>query len=90
MAVNQNLIRKQYLMSNDNITKVDRLAKKAGTSSAQIVRLAVEAYNPGKEDSAAEQNELLDLVSERLKEAISDSRSTRTKLEKTLKKLGIE
>lgn len=90
MAANQNLIRKQYLMSGENVSKVDRLAKKAGTSSAQIVRLAVEAYNPEKAEIESEQNELLDLVSERLKDAISDTHSTRTRLEKTLKKLGIE
>jgi len=86
----QNLVRKQYLMSNENITKVDRLAKKSGASSAQIVRLAVEAYDPDKDRNNTEENELIDLVSSRLKEAISDTQNTRRKLEKTLNKLEIK
>ena len=84
----QNLIRKQYLMSDENITKVNRLAKKQGTSSAQIVRLAVEAYNPDRDLESIEENELMELVSARLKEAIADTRTTRKKLGQTLNKLG--
>lgn len=84
----QNLIRKQYLMSDENITKVNRLAKKQGTSSAQIVRLAVEAYNPDRDLESIEENELMELVSARLKEAIADTRTTRKKLDQTLDKLG--
>lgn len=77
-------------MSNDNITKVDRLAKKSGASSAQIVRLAVDAYNPDRANSEKEETELMELVSSRLKEAINDTQKTRQKLSKTLKKLGIK
>jgi hypothetical protein len=86
----QNLVRKQYLMSNENISKVDRLAKQAGASSAQIVRLAVEAYNPDRDYSDDDQTELMELVSGRLKEAISDTRKTRRKLEQTLRNLEID
>ena len=85
-----NLIRKQYLMSDENISKVNRLAKKKGTSSAQIVRLAVEAYNPDSELSSIEENELMELVASRLREAIDSTRETRKKLDQTLNKLGIE
>lgn len=85
----QNLVRKQYLMSDKNISKVNRLAKQNGTSSAQIVRLAVEAYDPDNELSLIEENELMELVSSRLKEAINDTRNTRKKLDKTLNRLGI-
>ena len=85
----QNLVRKQYLMSDKNISKVNRLAKQKGTSSAQIVRLAVEAYNPDNELSLIEENELMELVSSRLKEAITDTRNTHKRLEKTLSNLGI-
>lgn len=75
-------------MSDENITKVNRLAKKQGTSSAQIVRLAVEAYNPDRDLESIEENELMELVSARLKEAIADTRTTRKKLDQTLDKLG--
>ncbi len=83
----QNLVRKQYLMSNENISKVNRLAKKAGASSAQIVRLAVEAYNPDQEIHNSEESELIELVSKRLKEAIVDTQKTRKKLATTLNRL---
>lgn len=86
----QNLIRKQYLMSDKNVSKVNRLAKQSGTSSAQIVRLAVEAYNPDEQLSLIEENELMELVSGRLKEAIIDTRNTRQRLDKTLNKIGKE
>ena len=82
----QNLIRKQYLMSGQNIAKVERLAKKTGTSSAQIVRLAVEAYEPDK-SAQKEESDLIELVSSRLKEAIADTKKTRTRLDKALSKL---
>ena len=85
-----NLIRKQYLMSDENISKVDRLAKKKGTSSAQIVRLAVEAYDPERNTAEIDDSELMELVASRLKEAISDTRKTRRKLDNTLKKLGAD
>ena len=84
----QNLVRKQYLMSTENISKVDQLAQQSGTSSAQIVRLAIDAYDPDNQMSLSEENELMELVSARLKEAISDTRSTRRKLNATLTKIG--
>ena len=84
----QNLVRKQYLMSTENISKVDLLAQKSGSSSAQIVRLAIDAYDPDNQMSFNEEKELMELVSTRLKEAISDTRSTRKKLDVTLSKMG--
>jgi len=86
---NQNLVRKQYLMSSENISKVDQLAKQSGSSSAKIVRLAVDAYDPDNHMSLNEEKDLMELVSSRLKEAIADTRTTRRKLDKTLTKIGI-
>jgi len=88
--VSQTLVRKQYLMSNEHISKVDRLAKKTGASSAQIVRLAVEAYDPDRIANEPDDAELMELVSSRLQEAIEDTQKTRLKLEKTLKQLGVD
>lgn len=84
----QNLVRKQYLMSSDNISKLEQLAQQEGTSSAQIVRLAIDAYDPDNQISLQEEKELMALVSSRLQEAIADTRSTRERLEQTLDKLG--
>jgi predicted DNA-binding protein len=88
MAVDtQPLIRKQYLVSQRNVSKLERLAKRKGTSATAIVREAIEAYDPEGLDMLGEQ-ELMTLVATRLKDAIKDTQATRQKLHKTLKRLG--
>lgn len=87
-AQTTNLIRKQFLISNSQIEKLDRIAKDKGFSSAEVVRKAIEAYDPDVEDM--ETPELLELVSERVKEAIDDTVKTRKRLNATLKNLGVE
>ncbi|MEN8256906.1 MAG: ribbon-helix-helix protein, CopG family [Thermodesulfobacteriota bacterium] len=82
-----NLIRKQYLISSNQIEKLDRLAKERGASAAEIVRQAIDAYEPDLEGMGAP--ELLELVSVRVKEAIEDTQNTRKRLGKTLQKLGM-
>ncbi len=82
----QPLIRKQYLVSQRNVSKLERLAKRKGTSVTAIVREAIEAYDPEGFDVLGEQ-ELMNLVASRLKDAIKDTQSTRQKLNKTLKHL---
>ena len=81
------LIRKQYLVFQRNVSKLERLAKHKGTSATAIVREAIDAYDPEGFDALSEK-ELMTLVSTRLKEAIQDTRATRKKLHKTLKELG--
>jgi predicted DNA-binding protein len=85
MATAENLVRKQIMLSADNIEKLDKLSKKQGTSAAEIVRLSIDSYDPEKAD--IDDNELLELVSERLKEAIKETASTRRRLNKALKKI---
>ncbi len=82
------LVRKQYLVSRKNVSKLERIAKRKGTSATAIVREAIEAYDPEGLDAVGE-SELMALVSTKLKEAIQDTQSTRKKLDKTLKTLGI-
>lgn len=89
-----NLIRKQFLISKSQIEKLDKLvkfsrAKGEKTSTAKMVRQAIDAYNPNIAVDI-EAPELMKLVSSRLKEAVSDTRRTRKRLNKTLKKLGVE
>ncbi len=86
----QNLVRKQYLMSAQNISKLDQLARQQGTSSAQIVRLAIDAYDPDNQVTLEEEKELMNLVSSRLQEAIADTRATRQRLEQTLARLSLQ
>ena len=87
MQAAENLVRKQYLIAPRQIEKLQVLAKKQKTSAAEIVRMAIDAFNP---DVPAELNEseLFDLVSARVKEAIADTAATRKRLNKTLALLG--
>ncbi len=81
-----NLVRKQYLVSESNVKKLEKLASVKGTSAADIVRHAIDAYDPhGVEEM--DTPELMALVSERLKETIADTQRTRRRLNRTLKKL---
>ncbi|GJL56447.1 MAG: hypothetical protein NPIRA02_35790 [Nitrospirales bacterium] len=83
------LVRKQYLVSPKNVIKLDRIAKKKGTSATAIVREAIDAYDPEGLDAVGD-TELMGLVSTKLKEAIHDTQTMRKKLSKTFKSLGIE
>ena len=87
MQAAEKLVRKQFLISPVQIKKIELLAKKQNTSAAAMVRSAIDAYNP---DAPAdmEESELLELVSERVKEVIVDTRNTRRRLDNTLKKLA--
>ncbi len=83
------LIRKQYLVSKRNVLKLERLAKNKGTSATAIVREAIDAYDP-EGPTALGDNELMALVSTRLKEAIKDTQATRKKLNHSLKTLRMK
>ncbi len=83
MQAAENLVRKQYLIAPRQIKKLEILAKKQKTSAADVVRKAIDAFNP---DVPAEMNEseLFDLVSAKVKEAIKDTQETRNRLKVTL------
>lgn len=87
MQAAENLVRKQYLIAPRQIDKIKVLAKRQKTSAAEVVRMAIDAFNP---DVPAEMNEseLFELVSTRVKEAIADTATTRKRLHKTLASLG--
>ena len=85
----EKLIRKQFLISPSQVEKLNRLARDDGTSVAQMVRQAIDTYNP---DTAAiselDASELMELASERLKEAITSTQKANRAVTKTLKKLS--
>jgi adenylate cyclase len=87
MRANENLVRKQYLISSSQVKKIELLAKKQNKSAAEMVRNAIDAFNPDVSMDMKE-SELLDLVSARVKEAISNTRETRNRLQTTLEMLG--
>jgi hypothetical protein len=78
----KNLVRKQLMLSDANIKKLERIAKEKKLSVASVVRTAIDSFNPDGVD--LETSELMELVSTRLKEAIADTASTRKRLDKTL------
>lgn len=83
----ENLVRKQYLIAPHQVEKLQILAKKQNTSAAEVVRLAIDAFNPDVPEELNE-SELFELVSSRVKEAIADTKTTRKRLQKTLVALG--
>lgn len=80
----KNLVRKQFLISESNIVKLNELATEKNTSAADVVRLAIDAYNPSED---IEMPELMELVGMRLKEAIKSTKKANAKIVKTLKTL---
>ncbi|MFT5701638.1 MAG: hypothetical protein ACI8ZB_004533 [Desulforhopalus sp.] len=83
MQATGNLVRKQYMIAPHQIDKLKLLAKKQKTSAAEVVRMAIDAFNPDVPVEMKE-SELFDLVSARVKEAIKDTQETRNRLKKTL------
>lgn len=88
-AAQHKLIRRQYLLEPRQVEKLDRLASREHKSAAAIVRLAIDAYDPDTVgDLGAE--ELMELVSARLKEATRATRAATRKVERTLKALDTQ
>ena len=78
-------------MKKNQIKKLDRIARNEGTSVAEIVRVAIDNYNPDNAPFAdLNAPELVDLVSTRLKEAIASTQKANRKIDSTLKKLSKE
>jgi hypothetical protein len=88
MQTAEKLVRKQFLISPQQIRKLELLAKKQKTSAAEMVRCAIDAYDIDA-PTAMTESELLALVSERVKEAIADTQKIRKRLDDTLRELKI-
>ena len=85
----EKLVRKQFLISPSQIEKLDRIAQDEGTSVAEIVRTAIDRYDPDTSPfSDLDAPELMALVSARLKEAIASTRKANRAIDKTLKQLS--
>ena len=81
------MVRKQFLISPSQVEKLNRLARDEGISVAQMVRQAIDTYNP---DTAAiaslNASELMELASERLKETITSTQKANRVVSNALKK----
>ncbi len=86
---NRNLIRKHFLVSSSQVEKLSSLSLSEGKSEAEIVRLAIDAFEPKSADNM-NAPELMELVSQRLKEAISSTKRANSVVSKTMDNLGME
>jgi len=85
----EKLVRKQFLISPSQIKKLDRIARDEGTSVAEVVRVAIDRYEPNIAAFAdLDSPELMDLVSTRLKEAIVSTQKANRNIDSALKKLS--
>ncbi len=87
-ATAEKLVRKQIMLSPNNIEKLEQISNVRGTSAAEIVRLSIDSYNPDSMD--IEESELMGLVCEKLKDVIQETSKTRRRLNKTLKRLELK
>lgn len=85
----ESLVRKQFFISPANIAKLEKLSEKLnGRSAAQIVRDAIDAYNPEGDLADIQENELLAIAHEKVKEAIVTTEQTIEKVGECLEKLA--
>ena len=85
----EKLVRKQFLISPSQVKKLNRIARSAGTSVAEIVRVAIDTYDPnGSTLADLDAPELMELVSARLKEAIASTQKANQTIDKALKKMS--
>lgn len=85
-AASEKMIRKQFLVSPSTAKRLERLAADRGTSASEIVRQAINAYDARTADAMGS-NDLMELVSLRLKDAIKSTRQAHRAVAKTLRVL---
>ncbi len=86
MPTAEKLVRKQFLIYPTQAKKIELIAKRQKISAAEMVRKAIDAFNPDATPDMAD-TDLLDLVRVRVKEAIKDTKKTRERLSAALNKL---
>ena len=83
------LVRKQFYISHENITKLEVLTKQfKGFSSAKIVRDAIDAYNPNNSQLKIEEEDLFKLAHAKVKEAIIATEKANKKMDFCLNTLS--
>ena len=89
MYARDNLIRKQFLVSRSQVSKLEKLANEKGTSAAEIVRLAIDAFELDDVD-AMNSDDLMALVSSQLKQAIHATEQANEAVAHTLQQISKE
>ncbi|RFA26969.1 hypothetical protein CAI21_15490 [Alkalilimnicola ehrlichii] len=81
MEPQENLVRRQYLVSKAQIAKVERLRKREGVGATEIVRRAIEAYDPdAKGANEAEVEAALNAMAEALRETCRELATLRERV----------
>jgi len=67
-------VRKQFFISPSQVKKLETLSSSLkGRSAAQIVRDAIDAYDPNAETTQSQKQELVAIAHAKVKEAIANS-----------------
>lgn len=69
------LLRRQYLVTEENVAKLDDLSSEAGVSVTEIVRRAIDAYHASGDDEELER--LVDMMAASVREAVKEVRAAR-------------
>jgi len=77
------LVRKQFLVTEEQIDKLDRIAGERGVPVTEVVRQAIDAYDP-EGISRMDAPELMELVGRRLKEALRETRRANKRVNSVL------
>lgn len=86
MATASHLVRKQFLVSTENVDKLQRIAKQRGGSVTEVVRKAIDAFEP-EEAEALEAPELMALLAGQLREALQATEAANRKVDAALEAL---
>lgn len=85
---NTNLVRKQYRMSRQELSKINAICVSEKKSAAEVVRDAVRAYNPSSvELEQVTTDELIAFLSSELKSAIDATSAASAKVNAIVDKL---
>jgi len=85
---NTNLVRKQYRMSRQELSKINAIRVSEKKSAAEVVRDAVRAYNPSSvESKQITTDELIAFLSNELKTAIDATIAASAKVNAIVNKL---
>ena len=85
----EKLVRKQILIFPRQVERLDQLAAAEGVSVAEMIRQAIDAFEPAMTEVAGmKSSELMEFVSAQLKEAIASTHKANQTVAAALKKLS--
>jgi hypothetical protein len=82
----EKMVRKQLLMPPSTVKRLERRADDRGVSVSEIVRQAINSFDANAADTVSSE-ELMDLVSVRLREAFESTRRARARVDRALRTL---